>query len=224
MNKFTYLGVTLSLNGKSFSAHVMSRFRKALAASHGIRSPVGLSIGTALKLFHMKVSPTASYGIGLCWERLTAPDFALLDRIKPAFLKRVLGLHRSTLNRIVYLLVGTPLYVEDLVRQFALRETEAYKAFLRSYEVKLASVDHGLYHTIGMTTDAWRGANQPNRHLVARMAAHGFHSKLCTKENCNEPDDECVCRRCKLNCPRYHAAQCTKVDSIADLVNKKERA
>lgn len=217
VNRFTYLGVTLSLNGRSFSAHVMDRFGRALAASHNIKNPASLSIETALKLFHMKVSPTASYGIGFCWEKLTAPDFALLDRIKPAFLKRVLGLHRSTLNRIVYLLVGTPLYVEDLARQLGLRETEAYKVFLQSYETKLAAVDHGLYYTIGMTSEAWRGANQPNRHLVARMAAHGFHSKLCKKRNCTEPDEGCVCRRCKLACPRYHAAQCTMVDSIASL-------
>ena len=32
VNRFTYLGITLSLNGRSFSAHVVDRCKKALAA------------------------------------------------------------------------------------------------------------------------------------------------------------------------------------------------
>ena len=196
---------------------MLERFRKALAATHSIKNPARLSIATALELFHMVISPAASYGIAVCWEKLTVSDIALLDRIKPTFLKRVLGLHRSALNRFVYLLVDTPLYVEELTKQFGLRETEAYTKFLRIYEEKLASVDGGLFDTIGMNSSDWKGANQKSRHLIARLAAHGFHERLCTKPRCYEPDRDCICRRCGQTCPRYHASHCTFVKSLARL-------
>lgn len=221
VNSFTYLGVTLSLNGKSFTSHVRNRLRKALAAASSIKDPSKLSIETALRLFELKVSPTATYGVQLFWEKLSAKDFSLLDRIKPTFLKRVLGLRRSAQNRVVYLLVGTPLFVEDLVRRYGLRETGPFKEFIRRYEDKLASIDHGLFYTVGMNSNEWKGSNQRNRHIVARLADHGFHAELCTKKTYHEPDENCRCQRCGEANPKYHASQCKLVVSLASLAKQR---
>ena len=40
-----------------------------------------------------------------------------------------------------------------------------------------------------MTTNEWRRAGQDNRHLVLRLAAHGFHNNFCTKERCHKADE-----------------------------------
>jgi hypothetical protein len=65
-NSFTYLGITsLSTTGKSFTAHVEERNRKAMiAAAVTIEKPQKLSVTTAITLFHLlKITPTAVYGI-----------------------------------------------------------------------------------------------------------------------------------------------------------------
>ena len=136
---------------------MLERFIKALAATHSIKDSSKLSIATALKLFHVKISPTASYGIRIRWEKLTEAGIALLDGIKTTFSKRVLGLHSSALNRIVYPMGATLLYVEDLTEQFGLRDTEAYTEFLRIYEEKLASVDGRLLYTRGVKVETVAG-------------------------------------------------------------------
>ena len=68
-------------------------------------------ISKALKLFDAKIAPCAHYGIQLIWEHMKATDFEKLERVKPAFLKRVLGLHPSTRNRLIYLMTGSALFV-----------------------------------------------------------------------------------------------------------------
>ena len=100
-------------------------------------------------------------------------------------------------------------------------KTDAYREYLESYLTKLSEVDHGLFYTIGMNTTEWRGANQRNRHLVARLAAHGFHSRLCDREMCNDPNENCICRRCGKACPKYHANDCDQVESIAKLADSE---
>lgn len=204
VSRFFYLEVTLRQNGRYVSAHVLDRFKKALVATLSTSEPSKPSIETALVLFRItNIPPPEPCGLQLIWERTPPSDLALLDRTKPTFLKTVLSLHGSVLNRIVYILVRAPLYVEDLIRKFALRETDAYREFRRNYETKLASVDHGLFYTIDMSSTEWRGPNQGNRNLVARLATHGFHFRLCKKERCRKPGETCVSRRCGLACPRY---------------------
>ena len=100
-SKFTYLGITLTTSGVSFAQHVEARAAKALAAASMIEAPQKLSLKTALKLFDIKVAPTAAYGVRLIWKHLHRGDLETLDRVKAAFLKRVLGLHSNTKNRIV---------------------------------------------------------------------------------------------------------------------------
>ena len=120
MNTFCYLGVTLTVTGKSFTPHIVERLRRALIAATPIASPQKLSVGTALGLFTLKVAPSAAYGVEVIWGYLDVRALIELDRIKPVFLKRVLGLHNSTRNRLIYALVGSPSFTEELQARFQL--------------------------------------------------------------------------------------------------------
>ena len=48
------------------------------------------------------------------------------------------------------------------------------------------------------------------RHLVTRMAVHGFHHKICLRltKSFHEPGPDCVCELCDMPCARYHALEC----------------
>ena len=217
VNSFKYLGVTMPTNGRSFTEHITDRTRRALVASVGIKTPSRLSMRTALNLFEIKVAPVASYGIEVIWEFLSATQLEQLDRVKPAFLKRAMGLHCTARNRLVYLLGDTPLFVEDLRRRFSLPVTPAFSEFISVWERKMAEVDPEFYNTGAMINDTWKGTNRLNRHTVTRFAIHGFHHVLCNTTGYHSPDDTCVCVRCGEFCARYHAAECRSVASLNSL-------
>jgi len=213
-NAFAYLGFTLTPTGLSFSRHVRERVRKAKLEMFDIKTPQGLSLKTALQLFTLKVAPIAAYGIQLTWEHLSARDLYLLESVKSAFLKRVLGLHCTTRSRYTYILSGTSLFVADLMKSFKLSETESFKAFEESQEQKLADIDPGIFVSPAMTSEGWK---QANRHIVTRFAVHGFHHLLCTNVNFHDPSHNCICKYCGLSCPKYHASSCDSAVSIRDL-------
>ena len=126
VGKFPYLGLILPSNGRSFSAHISERCRKAMVASSMIRKPHLLSLKTALQLFNLKVAPITTYGVELIWENLTPANLESLDRVKAAFLKRTLGLHPSAKNRLVYCLAQTPLFSKELQERLGLSQTSAF--------------------------------------------------------------------------------------------------
>ena len=98
------------------------------------RSPTyirALSLSTVLKL---KVSPIASYCLHIIWKHLSASQLHLLDKVKPAFLKRVLGVSSYSRNRIVYTICDTPTLIEELRTTFQLEITPAYERFLHEQE------------------------------------------------------------------------------------------
>ena len=93
--EFCYLGVMFQVSGLSFGRHVEKRARAALMVTYSIKNLHKLSIETAVKLFDLKVSPTASYGIEVIWPYLTINDFETLERVKTRYLKKVLGIQNS---------------------------------------------------------------------------------------------------------------------------------
>lgn len=222
VNRFQYLGITLHYNGKSFTAHIAERCRKATLAFNSIKNPQRLSVETALRLFDLKIAPTACYGIEVIWEKLTTPNMETLNRVKATFLKRVLGLHNSTRNRFAFLLANSPLFIEDLVRRYKLPPTEAYTEWIRTWETKFDEVDPQIFSTAAFKTDGWKGPGRECRHLVTRFAVHGFHHRLCSTEGYHEASELCRCSRCSAPCPRYHAAECTLVGSLSQLEGQSD--
>jgi len=217
VNSFTYLGVTLTVTGKSFSKHIAERFRKALISLNSIKNLRDLSLKTALELFDIKIAPCASYGIQLIWVRLSKRDLEKLDRVKSAFLKRVLGLHVSSRNRLVYLMAGTSMFVEDLQRRFSLDETPAFKLFIEEAEIKMATIEPEFFGTQAMVSDDWKGVRFTNRHLITRFASHGFHYVICSRMGFHEVSEECICVYCNHPAPKYHLMNCPSSPSISEL-------
>ena len=217
VNSFTYLGLTVHTSGKSFTEHVTLRVGKALAASVGIEKPWLLSMKTALALFDLKVAPVASFGIQHVWEHLSVSQLGRLDRVKPAYLKRVMGLHQNSKNRLVYLLAGTPLFIEDVKKRFSLPFTPAYEQFIHEYEMKMCDINPDFFKTGAMQDDTWKGTHRTNRHIVTRYAIHGFHHNLCRTAGFHEPNTQCRCSNCGLHCGRYHANECVGVHSLSQL-------
>ena len=179
-------------------------------AFHAIPDPHKLSLSTALHLFSLKIDPTAAYGVQVVWPYLTPGNFDELDRVKAAFLKRVMGIHRSSRNRLVYLAAGTPLFTEDLQKRFNLPKTPTFISHLQRWELKLAEIDPEFNLTRAMLSDDWKGPLQANRHLLLRFAMHGFHHQICQTAGFHEADNGCKCRLCGQKCSTYHLQRCLR--------------
>lgn len=154
-------------------------------------------------------------------ENLSTAQLGRLDRVKPAFLKKVMGLHASCHNRHVYLLAATPLFVEDLQRQFDLPKTPAYTDFIQQWEDRMAEIDPAFFSTGAMNDETWKGPHRTNRHVIVRYAVHGFHHVLCANQSYHEPNENCVCVRCEGQCGRYHAGTCPRTDSLNSLTQQR---
>jgi len=215
--KFQYLGLWITTRGNSYSFHIADRVSKALAAAWNIKKPHRLSLRIALRVFDMKLAPMASYGVEIIWGHLSSQQLIQLDRVKPSFLKRVLSLHRSAPNRLVYLLCDTPTFIDELKRRFCLPDTPGYLDFLRHQEIKFAEVNPDFYQPVAMSSEGWKSTGSTTRHLTTRFSIHGFHHKVCINNACFDPSPSCRCSYCNLPCPIYHAGECSKSPSLTQL-------
>ncbi|KAJ4447264.1 hypothetical protein ANN_09268 [Periplaneta americana] len=149
-----------------------------------------LSLTTAMSLFHAVITPIASYGIELIWEKLTNNDLAKLENVKARFLKRVLGVGKQSPTRIVYVLAKESFFIEDLRLELMLPSTGPYQAHLETRRRKQEDIDPDFYCTSAMTDRKWTETCQDQRHVVTRLAIHGFHHKICRTQRFHHPDDD----------------------------------
>ena len=116
-----------------------------------------------------------------------------LNAIKATFLKRVLAVHQSTQNRLVYSLCDTPLLTEEFQSASNLPMTKAFVEAKNEELEKRSAIDPDFMLPPAMTSNAWRAGNFTNRHLVTRYSVHGFHHLLCLANNFHEPSITCLC-------------------------------
>ena len=170
-----------------------------------------LSLKGAIRYFDVMLKPIITYGLTVIWEDMKPCHFETIEKCKCAFLKRVMGLHKSTRNRLVIMLSGLPLLSEELVSA-GLPRTEAYLSYLDSVQEKLADIDPEFFNSPGMNQDSWKAARCTSRHRTLRVSCHGFHHKLCRMTNCFSPSTLCICKLCEqpaasllhaLNCPVF---------------------
>ena len=144
------------------------------------------------------------------WYDFSVRHFELLDCCWFDFYKKVLAVPKCTRNRKVSILVGYPLLSESLVQSGRVLETPAYNQYIKKLEDKLAEIDPSFFDTIALTQDDWRNHCNKKRHLVTRLAVHGFHHKLCKINNCFEPSVNCICKLCSELCQSLnHAITCS---------------
>ena len=99
-------------------------------------------------------------------------------------------------------------FVEDLKTSIMLPMTTAYKDALRKLNNK-KDIWKDFYTTEAMTNRKWTETNYQLRHVINRIAVHGFHFKFCSEARVHENSDECRCKLCSAPRDRYHIIQCT---------------
>ena len=87
VDSFKYLGISFQTQGCVFTRHIKERPSAAIIAMNDIRCLSKLGMETAQRLFRLKITPIATYGLEIIWEYLTKRDFMELERIKAMFLK-----------------------------------------------------------------------------------------------------------------------------------------
>ena len=100
-----------------------------------------------------------------------------------------------TQSRLVYELAKETFFVEDLKTSLMLPTTKAYTDALRELNNKKKDIWEDFFTTEVMTNRKWTETNYQLRHVINRIAVHGFHFKFCGEARFHEPSDEC---RCKL--------------------------
>ncbi|KAJ4431484.1 hypothetical protein ANN_20082 [Periplaneta americana] len=193
VNKFKYLGITLQPTAKSFSAHIQERASAAIRAICNIKDITRLKLETAMQLFETVITPIASYGLELVWEKLSASDMERLEKVKTRFMKRALGASKYTPSRMVYMLARETPFLEDLRIRMMLTATEPYKDVAERRKQKEREIEKEFFATDAMTNREWTSSNQPQRHAIIGLATHGFHHKLCKTVKFHQPSDSCEC-------------------------------
>ena len=217
---FKYLGITLQPTAKCFTKHVTDRAAQAVMAMHDIKNIRLLSLETALNLFKARIIPILCYGIEVIWSHLTENNLNTLEKVKATYLKRALGVSKTTRSRLVYLLAREPFLLEDIKLRYMLQHTKALGNQMKIMEEKRADVWPEFYGTGAMTDRTWTTSNFELRHVVTRLSIHGFHHLLCTNKTHHDPTPACVCELCSKVCERYHIELCTKrLRSIRDYAN-----
>jgi hypothetical protein len=216
VSSFKYLGVVFTTTGKNFGPHISDRIQKAIIAAHAVRNLRALSITTAVRLFDLKISPIASYGVVNIWQYLTEAQLHQLDKIKARYLKLAMGVSMTSRNRHAYLLCETNTFVEDLQARFNLPRTAAYESFIVAQEQKMAEIDPEFLLTPAMTDPSWKACLRPNRHVVTRHAGHGFHHLICNDASFHSATENCICRLCRGSCPQYHLLTCQNNNAPLD--------
>jgi hypothetical protein len=129
-----------------------------------------LSIETAMKLFELKFSPIASYGIKVIWPFLSKNDLEKLEIVKTRYLKKVLGLSKFNWSRYVYELVDTDLFVSDLKEKFSLSESKSYENFYEAKLVNKTNIRDVFYEQMALTNVQWQQPCFADRNVFTRYA------------------------------------------------------
>jgi hypothetical protein len=207
---FSYLGYWITPSLSSFGEHIKIRKVKSIAAIWTLPDLRKLSIKTAMQLFDLKIAPCAAYGIKEIWEKLSVANMLDMERVKSHYIKRALGVAKNARNRLAYLLTGESTMLERLVKIFGLRRTDAYEAFLETWERKFAEIDAEFLQTEAMKDERWKRPLYERRHVICREAIHGFHHVFCQQETFHVVNENCICKFCEERCEQYHMTRCTE--------------
>jgi hypothetical protein len=192
----------------------------AVRAMNDIKDMKLITLGTAMQFFRLKVVPTLTYGMELIWDHLTRKQLLELEKKKARYLKRVLGVSQHTRSRLVYELAKDTFFVEDLKTSLMLLTTTAYKDALRELNNK-KDIWEEFYTTEAMINRKWTETDYQLRHVINRIAVHGFHFKFCSEARLHEPSDECRCKLCSATCERYNITECTaRTRSMTELATE----
>ena len=209
VSHFTYLGITLQTTIKSYRLHMQHKVSAAIRATFRINHLQQLSTETAMTLFRTVITPIATYGINVIWDKHTNRDLALLETVKSRYMKRVLGIGKTAPSRMTYLLMKETFFIVDIRQQLLLSNIRAYETTLQGLQEKKNNICSEFYATEAMCSREWTQPNYEMRHILTRYSVHGFHHKVCSMKIFHEPNHECKFTLCNGPCERYHVEKCT---------------
>ena len=113
VDQFNYLGMLFNYNGKftQTQRHVAEQGRKALFAISSTLKNFNFNLETKCAIFDTYVSSILNYGCEI-WGFHKAPD---VEKLHLSFLKRILGVKKSTCNNLIYCELGR--YPLQLIRK-----------------------------------------------------------------------------------------------------------
>lgn len=210
VTSYEYLGVTLQQT-LTFTEHLQKKKVKCLAIIGTLTHLQRVSVETGMRIFQMKIAPIVTYGMTAFASYLTKAHFKIIDQVKAAFVKRLLGVHSSTSSTLALLMLNENsfLYDLDLTMRFTFDQNLVAEYILEKRRKRDELCTGG--HLLGpaFTTNCWKQPNQPNRHLITRFSAHGFHHLICTQIGFHELSPNCRCKLCnQQGLDRFHLRNC----------------
>jgi hypothetical protein len=210
VNSFQYLGVTLTPSLASFNHHIQDRAAKATARGFMVEEPYKLSLQCALNIYDTYIEPVMSYGADIAWDSLPSSQIKVFDTVKASFMKRVLGLPLKTRNREVFIMCGCLTGAESVKKRLKLNDTENYEKYTEELYMKSTEIDLVFYQTRVFSSDTWKAPMQEERHVLTRLAAHGYHHLICINQRFHRAGSDCTCKLCGLACGQYHVMSCSE--------------
>jgi hypothetical protein len=115
----------------------------------------------------------------LIWEKLTKKDLANIEGVKENFLKTIMDISEYTRSRLAYELTREPFLIEELRTKLQLPSTKNAEGYLAARRKEREEIPLDFYSTDTMLNRNWPNANQRLRHVVLKLAVHGYHHKIC---------------------------------------------
>ena len=78
------------------------------------------------------ITPIATYGIEIVWEKLTVKDLERIEKVKASFMKRAMGVGMNAPSRMAYVLMGELFFIEEIRLSGMLPTTKPYQDLLKS--------------------------------------------------------------------------------------------
>lgn len=210
VSSFKYLGITLLTSGTTYTRHIKDRVAAAVIAMNDISLLSKLSTKIAMELFHAKISPIITYGLEMIWEHLTKRNLQDIENVKAIYMKKMLCLSKFTPSRLCYELARELFYTEELRYRLMMPSTTPFNQLQAELQAKKMEIWDDFYSSDAMTTTEWMKTDYELRHIVTRVATHGFHHRICTIKVFHIPNTECMCELCGRECERYHGGRIDK--------------
>ncbi|CAG0904326.1 unnamed protein product [Cyprideis torosa] len=102
-----------SLDFETRNRHIINKKRKALGVIASLKDLPLVTIKTAIRIYHMKIEPMMTYLVDVIAPNMTSAQMLEMDRVKAAFLKRALAVHRSSSSTLAHELCGVSTLCED---------------------------------------------------------------------------------------------------------------
>lgn len=146
VSDYKYLGVTIQTSVKCFTKHITENVAQAIMTIHYINHIRQLS-QTSMEIFRAKIMPILTYVIEINWSHFTGKNLEALERVKAVYMKKAIGVSKTSSSRPVYLLAGESYVIEDMELQMLPPYTPKVSETVLAVMVKKREVIHPEFYT-----------------------------------------------------------------------------